>query len=175
GGGGGSGNFPSRFVGTLTDLTDMPGTFGRMESTGMATFVRDDQADPRGQSGMFAFYKLQTVTYTATASGNVGMCTQSASETVTFTNPPAFENLVTIRIQATGGAHEYDVSTTLSKPFPNGLTLTCNPGGTTTSSFNAELNVATGSTTPTTTNVYSLVGSFSGAPGHTWSWNLQGQ
>lgn len=173
--GGGSGAFPSRFVGTLSDLTDSPGTIGRLESTGQATFVRDDNADPRGQSGMFAFYKLETITYTATASGTVGTCTLSANETVTFTNPPAFENLVAIRVQPNGGAYEYDVSVTLTKPFPNGLTMTCNPGGTSTTQFNAEINTTAWSPSPTTTNPSSLVGSASGGPGRTWSWNLQGQ
>ncbi|GMU62800.1 MAG: hypothetical protein AMXMBFR34_45630 [Myxococcaceae bacterium] len=175
GGGGGSDGFPARFVGTLTDLTDMPGTLGRLESTGQATFVRDDQADPRGQSGMFAFYKLETVTYTATASGNVGTCTQQAMETVTVANPPAFENLVAISIQAGGSGHQYDVSTSLTRPFPNGITFTCPGAGTSTAHFNAELNVSSGTSMQFTTNTSSLVGSASVTAGRTWSWNLQGQ
>jgi hypothetical protein len=170
-GGVGPDDFPKKFTGKLRDQSNLAGEI--LDSTGDAVFVRDDQADPRGQSGQFAFYKLESVTYVATASGGTGPCTVSAKQTVSFTSPPPFENLVSIKKQQVGGKWEYDVSTSLTKPFPNALVTTCVPQGGGTSQFNAELNVAAGVPAPTTTDVKHLKATVNEGS-RIWSWDLVG-
>ncbi|MBL8957436.1 MAG: hypothetical protein JNK82_42075 [Myxococcaceae bacterium] len=175
GGTGGSGDgFPNRWVGTVTDENS---NFGGLvlRSVGQAVFVRDDSADPRGTT--HAFYKLLSITYTATVSGtSAGGCTHAASEVVTFMNPPPFENLVAIRKMASGGEYEYDITTTLSQARPNAETITCPPpAGVVTANFNAENNVAAGVPAPKTsslTRLQATVPAFM-QPTRTWSWDLQ--
>ncbi len=170
---GGSGDgFPASYVGTVTDNSNVGGII--IESTGTATFVRDDAADPRGTSGMFAFYKLKTITYVSKSSGGAGGCTYSANETVTFTDPPAFENLVAIQKMPSAGAYTYDITTTLSTKRPMALTIAC-PSGTMVESYNAENNVAAGIPAPTTTSLLNLKKTLM-APGQnrTWAWDLKG-
>ncbi len=169
--GGGGDDFPKKYVGKVTDSSNLGGM--QLDSTGDAVFVRDDQADPRGQSGTFAFYRLESITYVAKASGSTGPCTYSANETVTFTNPPAFENLVAIKKTPNGqGAYEYDITTTLSQKRPGAMTTTCNPGGTSQSDFNAENNVAAGVPAPTTNDKRILKANAQGTT--RWSWDLKG-
>lgn len=169
--GGGGDDFPKKYVGKVTDSSNLGGM--QLDSTGDAVFVRDDQADPRGQSGTFAFYRLESITYVAKASGSTGPCTYSANETVTFTNPPAFENLVAIKKQPNAqGAYEYDITTTLSQKRPGAMTTTCNPGGTSQSDFNAENNVAAGVPAPTTNDKLVLKATAQGST--RWSWDLKG-
>ncbi|MBX7116950.1 MAG: hypothetical protein K1X64_21675 [Myxococcaceae bacterium] len=174
--GGGTGDgFPARYEGTVTDENPNFGGL-QLKSVGQAVFVRDDSADPRGQSGMFAFYKLQSITYVATEMGTIGPCTMTASETVTFTNPSAFENLVAIQKQRDGqGAYAYDITTTLSAKRSGALTIACNPGGTSTANFNAENNVAAGVPGPTTSDLKVLKATAQGSNGgRIWSWDLKG-
>ncbi len=171
GDGGGVDDFPKKYVGTVTDNLNLGGML--VDSTGNAVFVRDDQADPRGQSGMFAFYRLESITYVSKASGSTGPCSYSANETVTFTNPSPFQNLVAIKKQPNGqGAYEYDITTTLSQKRAQALTTTCTPGGTSTSDFNAENNVAAGVPAPTTTDKLVLKAKAQGST--RWSWDLKG-
>lgn len=172
----GSGDgFPARFTGTVVDENpNFAGT--QLKSTGDAVFVRDDSADPRGTSGMFAFYKLQSVTYVATQMGmDLSGCTFSANETATFMSPPPLGNLVAIMKQPDGqGRYQYDVTTTLSTRRPNSLTIACPPpGGTSTADWNAELNVAAGVPAPTTTDRFKLKANVT-LGGRNWSWDLTG-
>ncbi len=164
-------SFPKKYTGTVSDSSNLGGT--QLDSKGNAVFVRDDQADPRGQSGDFAFYRLESITYVATASGGAGPCTVSANETVSFTSPPAFENLVAIKKQQVAGKWEYDVSTSLTQKRPGALTTTCNPGGTSKSDWNAENNVAAGVPAPTTTDPMALKATVNYG-GRIWSWDLKG-
>lgn len=178
GGGGGSDGFPARYVGTVTDHNQ---NFGGvvLDSTGTATFVRDDSIDARGSQG-WAMYRLETITYTSTASGmDLSGCTWSANETVTKTNPSSADNLLGIKKTPDAqGAYTYDITTTLSENRSAALTITCPPPtGARTADFSADNDVAASVPLPTTTSFTHLQASVPAymQPSRTWSWDLTGQ
>lgn len=174
GGDGGADGFPARYTGTVTDeIKNFSGSVTLL-STGTATFVRDDAADPNPGQG-WAFYRLETITYTATASGqDAAGCTWSANETVTFNNPGG-GNMVSIQKTPAGGPWTYNLVTTLTESRPNALTITCPPPvPPRVTDFSAGHNAAASIPLPTTTSLTHLQASVPAymQPGRTWSWDL---
>lgn len=173
-GGGGGGTtpadtLPARYVGAVIDET--PDLIGmHLLSTGDAVFVRDEAGD----SGGFAFYRLESITYLAEASGGSADCTYAASEEITFVDPPSAGNHVQIEIEADDdGARRYEVVTTLSELVPDALTVSCKDGGFVTD-FNAENNVASGVPMPTTLDLSHLQATVDFGS-RIWSWDLHGE
>lgn len=175
GDGGTSDGLPNRFVGTTRDHNPDFGGFD-LDSNAEVVFVRDDAAAPAWHpTETYAFYRLESITYTATWTGSAGGCVYQASETETEATamPETWENSLSIaRTPGAGGQRRYDFSTAMSVPHPDALTITCG-AVVTTQDFNAEHNFSTATSAPTTDGT-SLIGTATTSP-RQWSWNLHAE
>lgn len=168
---------PSRIVGTSRDYGTFPGSTFTVDSNATVTFVRDDGAGEAAgvPSSMFAFYRLESVTYRAVAGGVNGICEMSADFTETFTNPPAFENHIMVEREAgTDGLRGYAITTTLTVNHPMGMMVTCPPPiPSTPGEFNAEHNLTTGTSMPRSDGMTFVGTTMIGS--RTFSWDLSAQ
>lgn len=160
---------PVQIEGTVRDTIALVG----LDSNGTVLFVRDDAAGAAvGLGGPdTAFYRLEQVDYTATQMMDMG-CAYSASETVSFTNPPALGNNITFN--TING--EYSITTTLTEARPDALTITCPPpAGAMVQEFGAALNVSNGTPLPTSDgHTFRGTAMAPGGVDRTWTWDLTG-
>lgn len=167
------GAFPARIEGTTRDRTDAVGMI--TESVGTAAFVLDeDTGDLLGfPIDTYAFYRLESLTYTVTVSGAAGPCTFSANETVvTSSLSPSENQLVIERATGADGLHEYALSTAYTVDRTGALSEVCPPpGGTAYPEFHAEHYVSTGGSPGPRTDVSTFVGEYPRGP-RVSSWDL---
>lgn len=162
---------PSRYVGTV--VQDLTSVGFPIHATGQVVFVRDDASVPTLQAHGFAVYRAHTITYVTSESAEVSGCTLTANETVTLTDPDALNNHFAIRIEATDGQHEYDVSVSNHEKRVGALTRVCQIGGTSHEDFNADINVSRGTGSLLTDDVWHVKATIDSF--QTWSWDLRGE
>lgn len=171
---------PTEIEGTMIDRDAADADSYVMESTSTVRFVRDDAAGEAAgyPSATHAFYRIAHIEYRAVASGTLMTCSHAADQSVTFDLPDPLQNHVRVaRTPGADGLREYTLITTLERTFPGALQLVCDPGGASTTDFDADHSMANGTTTPrgdgwTFRDTASLSTTIST---RTWTWDLTGR
>lgn len=119
---------PVRIEGTTRDRNDAVGIV--TESVGEVVFVRDDAAgEANGYPiDIVAFYRLESLSYTVTVSGEQAGCTTTANESYAPPYNDPFENFILIeRAPAGDGLHPYGLATAAHVERPDAIATVC-PG-----------------------------------------------